>query len=279
MGSFDARTMLALIKRELIENKYLFLSAPLVVSVLALVATLWSMSLFNSLGAETLDTYSSDVGSLLFPTAFIGLMLPFGVVFAAVSVIYLINTLYQDRKDLSHLFWQSMPVSNSETVVSKLITIVVVAPAIVCLLFLLLEYALLVVLGIASSLTDLQLDIKASHILDVSSYALNFYLLLLANALKFFPTIGWLLLFSAFAKSVPALWAIGAYILLNILEDVFFSTQFLTNWSDSRLEWSNYTIFGFADFVDSVFIYDTFIGVCFGGILIAGAIAMRRFAD
>ena len=68
----------------------------------------------------------------------------------------------------------------------------------------------------------------------------------LVTSLWLLPTIGWLLLFSAFAKKTPLLWAGGVFILVGFFEDFIYGTQYLANWVQSRAANHNqYLIFEF----------------------------------
>src|SRR5690348_13481518 len=63
-----------------------------------------------------------------------GLMLTFGMIAAIVLFFvvffYLLGSLYDDRRDRSILFWKSLPVSDTATVLSKVVSAVIVAPLI-----------------------------------------------------------------------------------------------------------------------------------------------------
>ncbi len=105
------------------------------------------------------------------------------------------------------------------------------------------------------------------------------YLTSVLGALWLFPTIGWILLFSAYVRSLPYLWTFGAFILLLFLEEFIFGTQFLGNWVQSRTNNYSYIVFSLGDFFQRLFSYDMLVGMAFGSLLIAGAVNMRRFAD
>ncbi len=59
----------------------------------------------------------------------IGLAVPFGVFLGFLMFFYALDSLYADRRDRSILFWKSMPVSDVETVLSKLVMALVGVPA------------------------------------------------------------------------------------------------------------------------------------------------------
>ncbi len=125
-----------------------------------------------------------------------------------VLFFYLLGALYDDRRDRSVLFWKSLPISDMETVISKLITAAIVAP--------LLTFAITVVLHIAYllllSLTALMHGVNPITLIWLSASPLRLWAKLLVlipiNALWALPTYGWLLLCSSLARSKPFLWAI-----------------------------------------------------------------------
>lgn len=177
------------------------------------------------------------------------------------------------------LFWQSMPVSNLQTVLSKVVTIAAVAPVFyvaILLVLYLLAVALLTVLGLTY---DVQVAGLGYMFLASVVSLLLIYLSAITTALWLLPSIGWLLLFSAFARKTPILWALGVFILLGFLEDFVFGSQYLANWVESRSNPQQYMFFGFSDVLERVFSYDMVFGIVVGAILITGAIAMRRFID
>jgi len=106
------------------------------------------------------------------------------------------------------------------------------------------------------------------------------YISAVVTGLWLLPFVGWLLLFSAFSKKTPLLWAGGVFILVGFLEDFIFGTQFLADQGKLRtLDPRQYLIFDFQNVIEKVFNYDTLFGIVVGSILIAGAVFMRRFTD
>ena len=116
-----------------------------------------------------------------------------------VIIFYLVMSLYQDRKDRSILFWKSMPVSDFTTVLSKVITALIIVPAI----YLACCMALHLVLLLVSTLSALGYDVPiwstlwapagiitrwfemASYLLIVGLWCLPFYYLSLLNFCMF----------------------------------------------------------------------------------------------
>lgn len=130
------------------------------------------------------------------------------IVLAFVVFFYCLGALYDERKDRSVLFWKSLPVSDAETVLSKAVSATVVAPVLAVGAALVTMLGFLVVLSLfvmAHGGNPLRLlwgpaspfGIAAQLVASIPVYAL-----------WSLPTVGWLLLCSAWARSKPFLWAI-----------------------------------------------------------------------
>lgn len=283
MNKFSLMQFEALLRREILEHRNLFVLAPAFLAVILFLVPVW---VANQIGPETVSDGISYLAMLfdglspleMAPIFMLG-GIPFMLVLFSCSLIYLLNTLYQDRKDLSVLFWQSMPVSNLKTVLSKIITVGAVAP----FFYMAVLFGLYLVMMIWVSILGTSYGIEITGIGYMFMAAVVSLLLLYLSAvvatLWLLPTIGWILLFSAFARRTPLMWAAGVYIIVGFLEDFLFGSQFLANWVQSRANPNQYIIFSFGDVIDRVFNYDMLIGIAVGAILITGAVLMRRFID
>jgi ABC-2 type transport system permease protein len=130
------------------------------------------------------------------------------IVLAFVVFFYCLGALYDERKDRSVLFWKSLPLSDRDTVLSKVASATLVAPAIAV------GAALATMLGflvVVSAVVLLHGGNPMTLVWGPGS-PLRMAALLLASipvyALWALPTVGWLLLCSAWARSKPFLWAI-----------------------------------------------------------------------
>ena len=138
-----------------------------------------------------------------------------------VLFFYLLGALYDDRRDRSILFWKSLPVSDTETVLAKVAVAAIGAP--------LLAWAVTVVLhlgfiGLLAAFVALH-GMSAMDLVIGPAEPLSIALKLLAtvpvNALWAMPAIGWLLLVSAFARSKPFLWAVALPVAIGIAINTF----------------------------------------------------------
>ncbi|MEP7314795.1 MAG: hypothetical protein ABI859_19595 [Pseudomonadota bacterium] len=119
-----------LVRRELWENRSLWL-APTAVAALVIIAAAFALGRmdFNMMGPVRGQIGAGSLsGSLMGIAALI--LLVGGI--AATS--YLLDCLYAERKDRSILFWKSLPVSDSYTVLAKFALGLVIVPLAVYLL-------------------------------------------------------------------------------------------------------------------------------------------------
>ncbi|MEX2468830.1 MAG: hypothetical protein WD396_03660 [Pseudohongiellaceae bacterium] len=273
----------ALLRREILEHPSLFIGAPVVLALMLFLGTAWILSLMGgdeiALGIEYLAVLFEGLSPVQMAPLFMLVAIPFIIVLYVCGIIYLLNTLYQDRKDGSVLFWQSMPVSNLNTVLSKVIALGVVVPVFylgVLLILYTVAVLWLTILGVSYGIEIAGLGYMFMAAL-VSLVLV--YLSALAGTLWLLPSIGWILLFSAFARRTPLLWAIGVLFLFGFLEDLIFDTQFLANWIESRSNPAQYLITDFGVILSRFFNYEMLFGVFVGAILLGGAVLMRRFTD
>lgn len=284
MDKFAINQFYALVKKEFLEHRNLFFGAPAVLAILMLGVCILIASQLDqaqiAAGLEFFVMLFDGLSPFDMASYFMILAIPFMMTLYVCCLIYLVNTLYQDRKEMSIFFWQSMPVSNLKTVLSKVVTVVVIAPlfyvAIIFGLYLI-GMIWLTILGVVNDVDMVGVGwMFAAAILSL----VLIYLSSVIASLWLFPTVGWLMLFSAFAKKTPFLWAVGVFILVGILEDFIFGTQYLGNWVESRgANPAQYLIFNFQDVAGKLFNYDMFFGLAVGSILVAGAVYMRRFTD
>jgi len=129
-------------------------------------------------------------------------------VLSFVIFFYLLGALYDDRKDRSILFWKSLPLSDTGTVLSKVISAIFVAPLIAAVVVL----AGYISLQVLVSLWLLGHGANPIPLLwlHADPFALWFRMLvsIAVSAIWALPTVGWLLLWSAAVRSKPFLWAI-----------------------------------------------------------------------
>ncbi len=150
----------------------------------------------------------------------------FGVAFFAVmslySTWYLLDCLYADRRDRSVLFWKSLPVSDTATVLAKLCTGLVVIPLVY---FLAADITTLLIAFIVSVRAQNSLS-NALWQPDVWLQLQALWLYLIATtAVWYLPFAGWLIVVSAWARRAVMLWAVLPLLAVYLLERWFFGTH------------------------------------------------------
>jgi len=217
-------TMLALVRRELWEHPALW-RAPLVVEALLAVALL--------LGRMNLDlpdgvlTHEQRVAILT-----IGQWVAAQPVFIVTSVVvgfYLLDCLFAERKDRSILFWKSLPLSDGFTVVSKFVVAAVVAPLGVFLIATLADLVFMAIFALRSPGT-----------LGWSTYEwarteVALLLEVVLSVLWYAPIAAALLLFSAWIRRAPILWASLVPLVAPLLERVALGTHYIWDFERYRM--------------------------------------------
>lgn len=139
------------------------------------------------------------------------------IVLTFVVFFYALGALYDDRKDRSVLFWKSMPVSDTQMVLSKAAWALVLAPALAVAIGLVLG----IVLWLISAATLAFNGFPGAGAIFTRSHPLRMLFQALSNvpvyAFWALPTVGWLMLCSAWARSKPFLWAVLIPILGGVL--------------------------------------------------------------
>ena len=231
----------------------------------------------------------------------------FGFVMFIVLVFYCLGALYDDRRDRSVLFWRSLPVSDLNTVLSKVTTVMLVGPMIYLAAIILFQ---LVLLGVVGLIILFQGGSPMNLVwlpAEPLTYWARLFVALLLHALWLLPLYGWLLLVSSWARSRPFLWALLVPAALSLLEVWFHATASLkvghqlgdlllsrlstgiaplswkmtdgdevvmigsTNDPGLSTEWSV--------IMERLYTLDMWVGVVVGIAFIAGAIWIRRYRD
>lgn len=230
-----------LLKREYWEHRGGFFWAPLITGIVFLLLTIMAVIAGESVrratddGGDTLKMNGvelskltetmqpgdiAEMGAGLDMGALLSSTWPF-LVLAFVVFFYCLGALFDERKDRSILFWKSLPLSDQQTVLSKVFSALVVAPAIATVAAIATSFGFLVILSGYAMFhggNPLELIWGPASPLTVTLY--------IAAALPVFavwalPTVGWLLLVSAWSKSKPFLWALLVPLFAGILVSWF----------------------------------------------------------
>jgi ABC-2 type transport system permease protein len=160
---------------------------------------------------------------------------PLMVILWFVMFFYLLNTLYADRRDRSILFWKSMPVSDSMTVISKLVTGLWLVPLVYLLGVALLQLVAMMMLSLATLGTEISMWETIWGPASIFANWIQYLGVLLFYSLWALPFFAWLIAVSAYAKSVPLVWALGMPVALTIVERVVSDQSLLANWMSDHM--------------------------------------------
>jgi ABC-2 type transport system permease protein len=219
-----------LVRREYWENRGGFLRAPMIIA--ASVIGLFVLGLI--LGDVTAHRHGLNVSGMNISqvvakmdadniakfaagldVGLLAMCVPIMIGMTFVVFFYLLGALYDDRKDRSVLFFKSLPISDLNTVLSKVIAGVVLAPVIAVAACIALQIAFLILVTLYAAVhgTNALPLWSPAHLLALW---FKFLLLIPINALWALPTVGWLLLCSSFARSKPFLLAVVIPILFGV---------------------------------------------------------------
>ena len=223
---------LALLQREIWEHRSIYV-APVAVAIImsfVSIAGMVTVSAFDQEVRMAILGASNIVGDAERQAAmtvfFLGTSWIFLFTLAIMTVFYTLDSLYAERKDKSILFWRSLPVTDAETVISKLLTALLVLPLVIVA-------AIIVTHLVNLTASSIWIAVKggdAGHLVWGSvalfdNWAAAF-VFTLASAIWMSPFIGWFLFVSSFTKRMPLLMAFMPLILLPLIELIFFRTSY-----------------------------------------------------
>lgn len=316
------KTFYWLVKREFWEHRGGFFWAPIITGGIFLLLNIMGIITGEVLGGSHIRFGASgglrnviaemDAGDLskvglaldLAMYSAMGLLI---VVLGFVVFFYCLGALYDDRRDRSILFWKSLPISDTSTVLSKVVSATVVAPAIAVIVGIVVGMLQLLIVAITLSFHGVnvwQLLVQA-HPFQVMFNLIGYIPLYVLWAL---PTVGWLLLCSAWARGKPFLWAValpvasgliiswfGLMGLFNLsagwfwknivqraLLSIFPTGNMFGNFDNSAVDMSGNHGLDFMNLSHSYQLLaspNLWIGAVAGLVLLAGAVWFRRWRD
>ena len=222
-------TTIWLVRREFWENRAIWI-IPVAMSAFLLLVALF--------GRVDLLSVSAQVPGRTVGQAFLtAVAATFFAVMSIYAAWYLLDCLYADRKDRSVLFWKSLPISDTTTVLAKLGTALIVIP---------------LVYFVAADLTTLLMafiiSVRARSFLGGALWQGDLWLqiqalwlyMIVTTAIWYLPVAAYLLVISSWARRAVTLWSLLPPIALILGERWFFGTSAIAHQLGVRL-------FGFAE--------------------------------
>jgi ABC-2 type transport system permease protein len=206
------------VRRELWEHRSIVF-VPLIVAAVAMLSFLFGFArhVNATRGIEAMDAARratvlalpfSAVASVVLLSSFI------------VALFYALDALHGERRDRTVLFWKSMPVSDTVTVLAKAFVPFVAAPAIA---FCAALAAQLAMLAASTVILPILAEVDLAQMTVVMAYGVAIH------ALWFAPIYGYLLLVSAWAPRAPMIWAVVPVFGLAAAESIALGSHFVAS--------------------------------------------------
>ncbi|MBR0345146.1 MAG: hypothetical protein IJI03_07790 [Rudaea sp.] len=222
--SNPTQTFAWLLKREYWEHRGGFFWGPMIAGGVMIVIAMLTLIIAEATAARhgisingmNLDAISRNMTAdqvRIFNSgvtaALMGISVPVMVTLFFVVFFSLLGALYDDRRDRSVLFWKSLPISDLDTVLSKVATAVVVAPLFAIAATIVLHIVFLCLISVYAAFHGVNPLPLLWNPVPLVSMWIKLVCMIPLNALWALPTVGWLLLCSSFARSKPFLWAVA----------------------------------------------------------------------
>ncbi|MEO8315014.1 MAG: ABC-2 transporter permease [Pseudomonadota bacterium] len=225
------RKCVTLVRREIQEHRGLWIS-PLFALGLGIVALIFGTHL-DGVDFNASAPPGAKGNVLLGAMSLLGTVGIIGLITGVVSAIYVLDSLYAERKDRSILFWKSLPVSDAETVMSKFMVAAVIVPLGVILLSLAAQplIALIAYLRFEPMREYLGIDVVAGWAAALPGLGLIF----IYAVLWFAPLTAWLMLASVLAKRLPLMHAALPWLVLGLSEKLMWGSEHVQDFVVQRL--------------------------------------------
>lgn len=216
---------IALIKREYWENKALFIAFPVVFAGLVLIAALaFVATIYFGHGGSVVSSVS-DITFI--PKGEIALILymssmPFALILWLVALYYYTSCLSRDRKDGSAFFWQSLPITQAESISAKLMAGLIYMPLITLACLIALQLILMVIASFIFPLVGLQ--VLTPFLWQPLAMLKGWLMVLTAfyvQAIWMLPLLGWFMLCSAALNRAVILFSSLPILFLEFIQKIF----------------------------------------------------------
>jgi ABC-2 type transport system permease protein len=237
----ETRPMYWSVRRELWENRSIYIAPLIVAAVVLFASALGTIGLPRRVRSlPTLDPAKRHA-AVVMPVS----MAPAPIILATflVGFFYCLDALYGERRDRSILFWKSLPVSDRTTVLSKATIPLVMLPLIAYALSVVTQVVLMmlstmVLLGNGLSPAAFWGEVRFFQGLLIMLYGLT------VHAFWFAPIYAWLLLVSAWARRAPVLWAVLPPLAMSAVERIAFNTRYFMSMLQYRVTGAMTEAFG-----------------------------------
>jgi ABC-2 type transport system permease protein len=216
------RRMYWLLRREIWEYRSIYLVPAATAAVVAVGFAIGAAHFPSKIQAAT-GMQQHEVMERPFVFAALLMMLPS----LLVALYYSMDTLYGERRERSILFWKSMPVSDTETVLAKACVPIFVLPLVTFALTVVLHLFTLLIAGVAIAGHGMSVGEFVRNVSLPRMWLILLYHLVAMHGLWYAPFYGWLLMVSAWARRAPFLWAVMPPVIIAVFEKIAFNSMYL----------------------------------------------------
>jgi len=298
---------MALMRREFWEHRSIWVT-PVAIASIVTLGTLTAL-MFVGEFAQELDmaifgaqNIAGDGERRAVLTAFfVGSSWLFLIALSILTIFYSLDSLYAERKDKSILFWRSLPVTDAETVISKLATAMLLVPGVTIAAIVATHVVNLLVMSIWVSMKGGSAGTLIWGSVPLFDNWLAAIVVIYSMAVWMSPFLGWFLFVSAFTKRAPLLMAFLPLVLIPLVEGIFFRSAHFAEavWGRSaviplfsgidverffdenhvRMSEEMVSLLSVIDFDKFITDIDTWTGIIVCGLLTTAAIYVRRYRD
>jgi len=218
---------MALIKREYWEHRSMWVT-PVAIASISVLGTLTALMFVGEFTKELDVAFFSAqniAGEVERKAILTGLFLGSSPLFllglTILVVFYSLDSLYAERKDKSILFWRSLPVTDAETVLSKLLAALILIPAITIAAIIVTHILNLIVVSIWVAMKGGDAGLLIWSSISPIDNWLAATVVIYCMGIWMSPFLGWFLFVSAYTKRAPLLMAFLPLVLIPMIEGIF----------------------------------------------------------
>jgi ABC-2 type transport system permease protein len=279
------RQFYLLVRREVWENRSLYIAPLAAVGLFLLGFLITTIRFFGRFRSPFTPGELRDITQPFDVVAVVMMAVTF-----LVALIYCLDALYGERRDRSILFWKSLPISDTATVLSKASIPIVAIPLFAFALTIATQLVMFLLSIVAIQGSGITAEILWSRLSLFHQWHVLFVHLVTGHGLFYAPIYAYLLLVSAWARRVPVLWATLPWFALSVVEQIAFQTRYVSDFLNGRisggppagrppmagmmpLSMEAMTPFTFTELMTST---DMWLGLLITAAFLAGAIRLRR---
>lgn len=261
-------TQIALVKREIWEHRSVWITPATVAFIMQflVIATVIMIAAFGEAVNPEIErladaTLPEPAREAALAVALVVLTIVFPTAMWFLMIFYCLDSLYAERKDKSILFWRSLPITDAETVISKLLTVLLAIPIATMVAVMVSHLLNLIIISVwlgVEGVNPFRFIWGAVPLFDTWAAVFVF---LLSVPIWISPLLGWFLFISAWAKRGPFLRAVLPVAVLPVFEYIVFRSWNLGLAIVERLSLNAIPIFNIASLesqFDEKRLHDTF---------------------